>query len=101
MGGLMRICIQNMYNNDTAAHTHTHTRTRTHTHTHTHTLTHTHTHTDITEFVDFDATYEVDGLMRIRNYRNCHTHAYAINARGIFMCQCVWRGGGGTHMQME
>jgi hypothetical protein len=20
--------------------------------------------------------------MRIRNYRNCHTHAYAINARG-------------------
>ena len=32
--------------------------------------------------MDFDAAHEAEGVMRIRNYRNCHTHAYAINARG-------------------
>ena len=34
------------------------------------------------EFVDFDSGHELEGIMRIRNYRNCHTHAYAINVRG-------------------
>jgi len=34
------------------------------------------------DLVDFDSSHELEGLMRIRNYRNCHTHAYALNVRG-------------------
>ncbi|EKX32133.1 hypothetical protein GUITHDRAFT_156406 [Guillardia theta CCMP2712] len=33
------------------------------------------------EHVDFDEEHTVPGVMRIRNYRNCHTHAYAIRPR--------------------
>jgi hypothetical protein len=28
------------------------------------------------------AGHVVEGVMRVRNYRNCHTHAYAISWRG-------------------
>jgi GR25 family glycosyltransferase involved in LPS biosynthesis len=34
------------------------------------------------EHVDFDSEWAGPGLMRIRNYRNCHTHAYALTRAG-------------------
>ncbi len=36
----------------------------------------------MSEFVDFDSDWAAPGVMRIRNYRNCHTHAYALRRTG-------------------